>query len=506
MAKNQRRLLMMLPEKASRWRVLGLGLGAGILAAAGQAPLGIWPLALLGFLAAFALFARAETPHRAAFQIWAFGLGYFCASLFWLVEPFLVDVAKHGWMAPFALLGMAGGLALLWGIAAYFAKKSKAYIFALAVALACAELIRAYLFTGFPWALIGYSWGNAPPSQIAAFIGPHGLVLATLLLVAFTYLAVTKRTARFAASAVILAALLFGSGAVMLSAPMPDDTDQTVRLIQPNAPQSKKWSREHAPIFFKRALDLTAAPATGPRPDIIIWPETSVPLWLDEADEAIKEMAQAGQGAQIIFGINSYAEPDAFNTLIAANSAGEITAQYRKHHLVPFGEYIPLRDQLIKLLPFLGQSMTGWGFAPGEGPILIDLGKAGRALPLICYEAIFPQDMRGTERADWLLQITNDAWFGRIAGPQQHLAQARMRAIEQGLPMVRAANTGISAVIDARGRLRASLPLNEAGKLDARLPGALNATPYARTGDWPIAALIALLSIGLITRARRESV
>ncbi|MGH1331317.1 MAG: apolipoprotein N-acyltransferase [Paracoccaceae bacterium] len=498
--------MKMLPEKASRWRVLGLGLGAGILAALGQAPLGIWPLALLGFLAAFALFARAETPRRAAFQIWAFGLGYFSAALFWLVEPFLIDVAKHGWMAPFALAGMAGGLALLWGIAAYFAKKSKAYAIALAVALACAELIRAYLFTGFPWALIGYSWGNAAPAQIAALIGPHGLTLATLLLVALLHLALKKRTPRFGIGAAIIAAILFGTGAVMLRAPMPKDTDQTVRLIQPNAPQSQKWSREHAPIFFQRALDLTAAPSSGPGPNIIIWPETSVPLWLDEAEGAIKEMAQAGQGAQIIFGINSYAEPDAFNTLIAANSAGEITAQYRKHHLVPFGEYIPLRDQLIKLLPFLGQSMSGWGFAPGEGPILIDLGKAGRALPLICYEAIFPQDMRGTERPDWLLQITNDAWFGRIAGPQQHLAQARMRAIEQGLPMVRAANTGISAVIDARGRILARLPLNEAGKLDAPLPGALPSTPYARTGDWPIAALIALLSLGLILRARRETV
>lgn len=494
------------PEKASWWRTLGLGLGAGILAAAGQAPLGIWPLALLGFLAAFALFARAKTPRRAAFQMWAFGCGYFCASLFWLVEPFLVDVAKHGWMAPFALLGMTGGLALLWGAAGYFAKKSKDYAVSLAVGLACAELIRAYLFSGFPWALIGYSWGNASPSQLAAFVGPHGLTLATLLLTAVAHLAIRNWSRRLALASLLTTAILFGGGFAMLRAPMPDDTNQTLRLIQPNAPQHQKWSREHAPVFFKRALDLTVAPPTGPRPDIVIWPETSVPLWLDEAAGAISEIAQAGQGAQIIFGINSYVEPDAFNTLIAASPEGEITAQYHKHHLVPFGEYIPLRDQLIKLLPFLGQSMSGWGFAPGEGPKLIDLGDAGRALPLICYEAIFPQDMRGTERADWLLQITNDAWFGRIAGPQQHLAQARMRAIEQGLPMVRAANTGISAVIDARGRIRASLPLNEAGKLDARLPGALAPTPYARTGDWPISALIVLLSIGLSLRSRRESV
>jgi len=270
--------------------------------------------------------------------------------------------------------------------------------------------------------------------------------------------------------------------------------------VQPNAPQREKWDPSRAKVFFDRQLEFTAAPGA---PDLTIWPETAIPWLAEPGLPALTLISDAANGRPVVIGAQRNEGLAAYNSLLLLGPGGVIVETYDKHHLVPLGEYIPFGElaRLIGLQSFA--SRDGFGFSPGPGPRLVDLGPLGRALPLICYEAVFPQDMRGTERPRFLLQITNDAWFGTFAGPQQHLAQARMRAIEQGLPMLRAANTGISGVIDAQGRLLDHIPLGQAGFLDVQLPDALPPTPYARSGDLPVGVLLILLLAGVIAGARR---
>jgi apolipoprotein N-acyltransferase len=292
---------------------------------------------------------------------------------------------------------------------------------------------------------------------------------------------------------------LYGLGMWQATLPVPETGRAPVlRLIQPNAAQHLKWDPDMALQFFARQIEFTAAPA-DPRPDLIIWPETAVPTWLDNAGPAFARISDAAGNTPVVLGIQRQDAFRAFNSLVVLDGAGQVTDLYDKHHLVPFGEYLPFGSLLngLGLSAFTAQG--GFGYSAGPGARVLDLGGLGKALPLICYEAIFPQDVRAApERPDWLLQITNDAWFGRLSGPYQHLAQARLRAVEQGLPMVRVANTGVSAVIDARGRVLDALPLNEAGFLDARLPPPLPATVYARLGDAPVAGF---LGLGLLVLA-----
>lgn len=470
---------------------------AGISTGAGQAPLSAWPLALAGLALAMGLFLAAADIRGAGWRFWLFGLGYFTATLFWIVEPFMVDPLRHGWMAPFALVFMAGGMALFWGaagaLARYLAGNAPPWraLAALVLTLSGAELLRSYIFTGFPWALISYIWIGAAPAQMAAVIGPHGLVLVTLVIVALLAMALWRGRLMGMIWPVVALAAIWAYGLQALRGPEPAATGAIVRVVQPNAPQHQKWQPEYAQLFFDRLLEFTAAPGAGDaRPDLVIWPETAIPLWLDQAEGAMALMAEAAGGTRLVFGVNAYDAPRAYNAMVVLGGDGTLIARYDKYRLVPFGEYIPAGGLLSRIGFRAFTQQAGYGFSPGPGPEQMALGAAGNALPLICYEAIFPQAMRGAGRPDWLMQITNDAWFGALAGPQQHLAQARMRAIEQGLPLIRSANTGISAVIDTRGRIVRQIALNEAGWFDTVLPGPASPTPYARTGDWPMGALV----------------
>jgi apolipoprotein N-acyltransferase len=268
--------------------------------------------------------------------------------------------------------------------------------------------------------------------------------------------------------------------------------------------------------FYRRLLAETAAPGDPP-PDVTIWPETAVPFVLGYSDDRLPEVAAAaGPDALTILGIRrvetSADREDWFNSLVVLGPGGIPLAVYDKHHLVPFGEYIPLSGLIARLgIPAL-TTLTEQGFRPGPGPRLISVPGLPPFLPLICYEAIFPQGMGAPQgRPDWLVQVTNDAWFGEISGPWQHLAQTRIRAIEQGLPLARSANTGISAMIDPMGRVTDSLGLGVAGHFDALLPGARPSTLYSRTGDLPVfAALILICGLtvlklwnGVFRRTRR---
>ncbi|NOX41249.1 MAG: apolipoprotein N-acyltransferase [Alphaproteobacteria bacterium] len=283
-----------------------------------------------------------------------------------------------------------------------------------------------------------------------------------------------------------------------------------LRLIQPNAEQEKKWDPRYSPVYFRRQLELSAEPAKTPR-DLVIWPEAAVTLWLGQAPKIQKLITEAaGPNAQAIIGIRRFEGARIYNSMAVLGQDGRAREVYDKTHLVPFGEYVPFGSFLSKFGIYGLAAEDGAGFSAGKNTgknrRLLDLGKLGQVLPLICYESIFP-NMVHTDgpRPDWILQITNDAWFGKIAGPQQHLAQARVRAVEQGLPFIRVANTGISAVIDPNGRILAQLSMGVAGKLDADLPGHFAPTFYSRTGDWLMFALLlgAAGLLGGVLRVRR---
>lgn len=484
---------------------MALAAMAGATASLGLAPYEVWPVALFGLAFLFVLAPAAAGRDQAFWLGWAAATGYFAIALAWIVEPFFVDPWRHGWMAPFALVFLSGGLALFWGAA--FAAAHRSGPLALAAALALAELARAYLLTGFPWALIGYLWLPSPMALYGAWIGPHGLTLLTLLIAAGLSLRVTGN--RLAAYGVLFATVLLLSAAPRLIPPAPEPGEDAplIRLIQPNAAQREKWDPDLIEVFYNRQLDYTRAESVAERrPDLIVWPETAIPWLLSRAGPALDQISAAAGPAPVVIGVQRFEDRALHNSLLLIGPDAEQEALYDKHHLVPFGEYIPYGDALGRLGLSGLAARDGNGYAPGPGPRTIEIAGIGTALPLICYEAVFPQDVHGApERPDVLLQITNDAWFGRFSGPYQHLDQARMRAIEQGLPMIRTANTGVSAMIGPRGEARASLELGEAGYLDAPLPAPLPPTPYARSGDLPALLAALLLFIGAVLAARKRA-
>ncbi len=462
---------------------------AGAAAALGQAPWGLWPLAILGTALAMAL-AAPLPPGRAALVGWAFGAGHFAVAMHWIVEPFLVDAPRHGWMAPFALVLLAGGLALF-PAAAFWASvrlaPGRAFL-ALPAAWTLAEALRMRVFTGFPWAAPGQALIDTPLRALAPLGGPPLLDLALLsAAAAVAAAAASRRAAPAGAAAALLGAAWIAGAARDVPAAAPDAP--VIRMVQPDAAQHLKWRADMAEIFAARLVDASAA---APAPDAILWPETAIPSWLEEAGPFLARAA-GGASAPILLGAQRFDGARSRNAAILLDVSGAPAAIHDKHHLVPFGEYVPFAG-LIGALGLQGLAGGGsMGFAAGPGPGTIDLPGVGPAAILICYEAVFPAMLRLPERPRLIVQITNDAWFGRGAGPAQHLAQARLRAAETGLPLARVANTGITAMIDAAGTVTARLPPRTPGHLDAPLPPALPPTPYVRTGDAPVLAASALL-------------
>ncbi|MBT9384612.1 apolipoprotein N-acyltransferase [Pseudooceanicola sp. CBS1P-1] len=483
---------MALPIRLKSWWPAA----AGLLAACGEAPLNLWPLSIAGFALLFHAQRRSASARQGFGAGWRFGFGYFLFALFWIVDPFMVDPARDGWMAPFALVFMAGGLALFWGAALALAQRLAPanrlrQLLAFAGSLTLIEALRGWIFTGFPWAEIGQNLIPSPALPLASLIGPHGMTLVLLLLAGLL---------GAAARGMALLGVLGTAGFVFLApralppAPVATDTAPLIRLVQPNAQQREKWDPDMVPVFFERLLNYSAE---APRPDLILWPETSVPYLLNEGRALTSILADHTHGAPIAFGVQRTEGARYYNSLALLDGQGKLIETYDKHHLVPFGEYIPFGDLMAKIGISAFAAQSGNGFSAGPGPRLMPIPGVGTALPLICYEAIFPRDIRNAPaRPDFLLQVTNDGWFGNLQGPYQHLAQARMRAAEQGLPFVRVANTGVSALIDARGQVLDTLPLNTDGYLDVRLPPALPPTLYARTGDLPI-LLLAFLALGV---------
>jgi len=467
------------------WRQLLLAFVAGAALGLVQAPWSI-PLAFFAALPViFWLHAGADRQRRAALVGWLAGVGYFGLTLAWIVEPFLVDIARHGWMAPFALFFMAAGLAAFWALAFWLAPRGK--IFMLVVLWSLVELARSYVFTGFPWVLLGQGWLETPLIQVVYYIGVHGLGLLTLSAIA---LLSQMRIGQVLTGTAIIA-FLWGFGIYRLSQPVIPRTDGfVVPIVQPNVDQKLKWLPEFQTEFFQRHLSLSASEGDY---DVVIWPEAAVPFLPEDRPDLLRDMAST-VGSEIIFGARRRDEGgNWYNTLVLLYNGGTSTAVYDKQHLVPFGEYIPFQD-VLKLTGI--SALTGTGWTSGDTSPILSVGEAPSFLPLICYEAIFPS--LASEIAvpvNWIVQITNDAWFGEVSGPYQHLAQARIRAIEQGKPLARSANTGISALIDPYGRIINSIPLDQMGVIDVALPAQLPRSFYGSTGDWPIAGILLLLTI-----------
>jgi len=438
---------------------------------------------------------------RAALVGWAFGLGQFGFGLSWIAESFYVDAERFGAMAIPAVAGLSAGLAifpaaaaaLFTGVARRHAIEGVMACLLFATCWTAAEWLRGHALTGFPWNLAGYALVDyAALRQPAAWIGSYGLSFLVILVGALAAPAPFAETrARWSilllGVGIVVATWSAGVARLQLEPPSPPGLD--LRIVQGNVPQQEKWAPENREATLTRYLDLSTRP--GPV-DILLWPETAFPGFLDEDVEARSHIAAAiPDEGLLLTGVPDRVSTDEgtrfFNTVQAYDQTGRSLTGYAKHHLVPFGEYVPFRGWLP-----IERMTEGLGdFTAGPGPRTLAFPGVPLVAVAICYEIIFPGHVvDDLFRPDWIFNATNDAWFGTSIGPEQHLASARMRAVEEGLPVVRAANTGISAIVDANGELVARLGTGETGVIDAALPSAHPPTLYARFGDWTLLALI----------------
>ena len=478
---------------------------AGLAAALAHPPFGFLP-GLLGFSVLYLLLLRssAERPLRSAFwRAWLFGLAYFTVSLWWISEAFMVDVAAHGWQAPFAVAGLAGGLALLWGLAAVVWRtvngKGLAGASAFAAILAVTEWLRGHILTGLPWNPPGAAWAaGGAVSQLAAVVGIYGLTLFTLVLTSLIALAASpgyRHRMRSVLAAAAALALVWGFGSVRLATAPHGPAGPVVRIIQANVPQTDKWDARTFSEILGRYTRLTAAPAAGPVPAYVIWSETAIPALLEDylADgtwTAAEVQASLRPGQTLILGADR-AEPAPdrtryYNSLFVLRRTAtgfDRLAVYDKHHLVPFGEYFPV-DSLAEATGLKKLVHVGDGFDAGPPSRVMRPDGVAPFAPMICYESLFPGAISDQgRRAAWIVNVSNDAWFGRTSGPIQHLNLASYRAIETGLPMARSTPTGVSALIDAYGRSLRQLGQGRESFIDLPLPPVAPETFYHRFGD-----------------------
>ncbi len=466
--------------------------------------------------------AFTRTPAFAAFAVgWWFGLGFFVAGLYWITFSFLVQAATFAWMIPFAIFGLSAYLAIYTGLTAWaafvLAPAGVARALVLAVAWVGFEALRGWALTGFPWNLIGTVWTVSDGMlQMASVTGVLGLSLLTVLAAASPAALAGRGKPNVWAAGLpwIVLALIWGGGVWRLADAGNQNVDGvSLRLVQPNIAQRDKWNPELRGRHVNTLLDLSLRPtASGGKPTHVIWPETATPFFLSTIPQAIRVVAGvAPSGGALLTGSPRQGFEDGrrriWNSFHVVGPDAKIRGTYDKYHLVPFGEYVPFRQYLNI------SSLTGGrtDFTPGSGPRAVEVPGAPAVVPLICYEAIFPgkvtPDQADGPRPGWLLNLTNDAWFGISSGPYQHFAATRLRAVEEGLPLVRVANTGISGVVDAYGRVvvRAGLETQEA--LDSVLPAVIDgATIFARHGAlWLWVASLMLFGISRMPRLRNIS-
>jgi apolipoprotein N-acyltransferase len=530
------------------WRGRIAAFAAGGLSILSMAPFFVWPILWLTLPALLVLMGRAANEAqsapprfarwrasaigRAAEAGWWFGFGYHVFGLFWIVEAFLVEAALFAWLIPITLL-LPAGLALFTAAATGFAAwvapvRSFDRVVALALGLGVTEWLRGHIFTGLPWNVLGYALTPPYMMQGAAYLGIYGLTVVAVMMFAGPPLLWRLGWTR---GAVALAMLPLGWLAVqswaagdsyrlsLVRGGLVERQGPVIRIVQPSINQREKWRPENQRRIFDDHLELSTTNAAGKEDGaaniaLIVWPEAAMPFRPLSQPIALAEIGRMlPPGTTLLAGAIRAAageRPRAYNTLLGfeRGEPARHVATYDKTHLVPFGEYLPF-GRVLETFGLRGLAAQFDNFASGPEPrALIDVPGIGKIAPLICYEAIFPSRViQSTERPRALVIVTNDGWFGNTTGPRQHFHMVRVRAVEEGVPVIRSANNGISGVIDPLGRVVASLALDVRGTIDASLPPSVSSPPlYARVGDMPFAVLSLFLAGWLGLRYRKRHV
>ncbi len=520
MIKDKITLAAQLPSRLTGWKRNLFAFSLGICATLTLAPFFLFPLLIPSFTGLFLLIKSASNSRRAFLDGWWWGWGFYMTGLYWFCVALLTDPEHFAWLIPFALFLVTAFVALYSGIAALIAFKMRMRgitgILVFATVWTGVEYARGHLLTGFPWNLMGYSLGFSDWSlQLASLIGAYGMTwLAVLLGSSWAALSESRKGTLFVTAVFGLFALGMGWGAWRLhEADQIPENERYVpgvmlRLVQANISQPHKWDPQLQLQGVRQQVRLTRTPGID-KVTHVIWSETAVPYAIEAGSPLVHELGSAIPAGKILItgGLRVEGEDrhyQIWNSMVAVDHNGTMVGSYDKSKLVPFGEFLPFRRFIPKAwLTPVGDMDFSWGSGmktetwPGLPPLS----------PLICYEVIFPEsvvDTASAERPQLLLNVTNDAWFGKSTGPYQHFEMSRMRAVEQGIPLVRAANTGISAVVDSYGRVVAKLPLGEQGVLDYQLPKAQNTyTTYDRYSSVIILSLLLMTVLLHLSQGKR---
>jgi apolipoprotein N-acyltransferase len=488
----------------------------GLMIALALPPVHLIFLLPVSFTGLVWILSSARNKKQAFFVGWWFAWGQFIAGFYWIGVAFTVDADAHAALMPLPVLALPAFMAIFSGLATLATYMTKATsvgrILIFTSFWILSEYTRGTIFTGLPWNLVGYSWTAVlPVLQSTAFFGIYGLTLLTVLVSSLPALFGDGQTPRrtsvkLMSSGVIVFLLLFAVGEWRLSSTLSENfTEKKIRIVQPNIRQADKWKPHLRRGHLLKTIELSQTD-TEFKPDYLIWPETAVPYFLTASEQLKMQLAEfVPLGGAIITGAPRHdpVTKQYWNSVHVLEDDGQIRQVYDKMHLVPYGEYLPLRDWLeasglMNIIPVLDQ-MSDFAFPPENAPKTISLPGLPPARVMICYEIAFPWEVANNSDFDWILNATNDGWFGNTSGPYQHLAMTRTRAVEQGKPVIRAANTGISAIIDPYGNIIRKLDLNETGILDGYVPHpSENITFYGNVGEIvPGIMTMILLALGI---------
>ena len=498
------------------WQAVLLCFLAGAGTAMAYAPTYWWPILLLTLPLFYFLLESSAARRHGLGRGFAFGYGFFMVGTWWIANALMVDAVKFGWMFPLSVGGLSAVMALWFGLfggLVWWRRSGHPFadFLRFMILWVIVEYLRTLGIFGFPWNLLGYTaLASDRVAQVVSLVGTYGLGLLVLSLALLPVIwikpGITERV-RSAYSATVLIALIMAYGFGMARMPEQAALSETrVRVVQGNIPQSLKWKPEGRNESIRIHTELSQMQADGETPDILIWEETALPFTLyPDSPWPARVASTLPPGTTLITGAvradDSTDRVRIWNSAVVIGPGGDWRQSYDKHQLVPFGEFVPLRS----VLPLDKITPGDTDFSRGEGPRTVHAPGIPPFSPLVCYEVVFPWlAVDKAERPEWILNVTNDAWYGDTAGPYQHFAMSRIRSIEQGLPLVRAANTGISAVIDPYGRAIRTLKLNERGIIDQTLPLPLYRTFYAQNGEVPVLIVLFVLWILSVWQIRRR--
>ena len=484
----------------------------GVLLSAAHPPLSIPYVTVLVLASIGQYWYRKKPNHGESFLCgWLFGLGYFSFSLVWIIEPFLVKPHETAIFAPFALILLTASLSIFWGFAFWGASLKNDYgskfwsLVQLAAFLSLAELLRSFIFSGFPWVILGIAFVDTSLGQNLSLFGPYWL---TSLIIFLSFISLSGFRGVLISLIGFMALFFYGESRFKDIENL--EPTVKVRVVQPNIDQRLKWKPELSALHLEKLFDLSTDNLE--LVDLVIWPETAIQLFLENQEDFSHQVSEE-IGKPIILGARKYVRErhELFNSAYVLDHLGQIQNSYDKKHLVPFGEYVPFSSLMSKLgvKIFTSNGISGFTVGQRQSQMRAD-GKIPPFTIMICYESIFSYEVdESTLGVDWLIHLTNDAWFGSYSGPQQHLMHSQARAIEQGLPLIRSANTGISVLIDPYGRIIRRLDLNVEGHFDADLSKKLDFTIYSIWGakNWnSLLFSLIVLTIFLCLKKTRNSV